>query len=46
LDVRVHLLLLAAGGAEVDDADIGLARFAEEDIFGLEVAVDDVFVLQ
>jgi hypothetical protein len=25
LDVRVHLLLLAAGGAEVDDADVRLS---------------------
>ena len=46
MDVGVHFLLLPATGAEVDDADVGFARFAEEDVFGLEVAVDDAFGLQ
>jgi len=46
LDVGVHLLLFAAGGTKVDDADVGFAGFAEEDVFGFEVAVDDAFLLE
>jgi hypothetical protein len=45
LDVRVHLLLLPTTRPKIDNADVGFARFAEEDVLGLEVAVDNAFGL-
>ena len=41
LDVRVHLLALEAGRAKVNDADVILVFGDEENVFRLEIAVDD-----
>ena len=46
LDVGINLLLLATTAAEVDNSDIGLTRFTKENVLWLQVAVDDVFLLE
>ena len=44
LDVRVDPLVLETRGAEVNDLDARLVLLAEEDVLGLQVAVDDAQV--
>lgn len=46
LNVRVHLLFLLAAAAKINHPYIGLARFAEQDIFRFQIAMDDPLVLQ
>lgn len=41
LDVCVDLLILHAAGAKVDDLDLRASGMGEEDVLGLQVAVDD-----
>ena len=42
MDVGVEPLGDEAGGPKVDDLDRGLVGRAEEDVFGLEVAMNNV----
>jgi hypothetical protein len=46
LDVSVDLLLFATRAAKVDDSDVGLPGFTEQDVLRLEIAVNDVLLLQ
>lgn len=46
LDVSVNLFLLAAAAAKVDNADVCVTGVAEEDVFWLEVAVDNAFLVE
>ena len=46
LDVRVHLLVLEAGGAKVDDFDFRVRRVGEQDVFRFEVAVDHALTFE
>lgn len=46
LNVRVHFLFLLAAAAKINHPYIGLARFAEQDIFRFQIAMDDPLVLQ
>ena len=42
LNVGVDLLVLEAATTEIDDFDAGLVDLPEQDVLGLQVAVDDV----
>ena len=42
LDVRVDFLVLEAAATKVNDLDSRLGDFAEENVFGFEVTVDDL----
>ena len=46
LDVGVDFLLFATRAAEIDDSDVGFPGFTEQDVFWLEIAVNDVLLLQ
>lgn len=46
LDVSVDLLFFATRAAKVDDSDVGFPSLAEQDVFRLEIAVNDVLLLQ
>lgn len=46
LNVGIDLFVLEAGRSKVDDLDVGFHRMGEEDVFGLEIAVDDLVALQ
>lgn len=46
LNIRIHFLLLFATTAKVDDSNIGFSSFAEQDVLGFEVAMNDALVLQ
>ena len=46
LDVGVRAFVLEAAAAEVDHLDGGLVRLAQEDVLGLEVAVDHALASQ
>lgn len=46
LDIRTRFLLIPTTGPEVDDANIRLLSFTEQNVLGPEIAVDDAFGLQ
>jgi hypothetical protein len=46
LDVSVDLLLFATRAAKVDDSDVGFPSFTEQDVLRLEIAVNDMLLLQ
>lgn len=46
LDVGVDLLLFATRAAEIDDSDVGFPGFTKQDVLRLEIAVNDVLLLQ
>ncbi len=46
LDVGVHGAVLEAGGAEVDDLDLARVEPLEQHVLRLEIAVDDVALMQ
>ena len=46
LDVSVDGFVFKTAGAEVDDSDSGLVGFLEQDVFRLEIGVDDFALMQ
>lgn len=46
LQVRINLVPLEAASAEVYDFDTGLGPFAECDVFGFQVTVNYIFLLE
>jgi len=46
LNVRINLLVFKAAGAKVDDLDFCVQRMAEQDVFGLQITVDDPVLLE
>lgn len=46
LNVRVDLFILEAAGTEIDDFDLRVHRVSKQDIFWLEITVDDLVHLE
>lgn len=46
LNVCIHLLVLEATRAKIDDLDLGMEGVAQEDILRLKIAVNDLLLFQ